>query len=191
MKHLLVLLFMASSLFCFGQGKKQVQHPSPVIFYGVDFSQAKALGAEETGEQFKQAFERINYLFIAEAKKYDVGKRLKIEVTETSLDAVNEINKAINSGELMTTNSQYTLDDAQIANAIKALPIVSQDEKTGLVLLAVLLDKTKKKGSYQIVFFNTKTKEIISDKSVSGNAGGFGLRNYWAASVLNAIKKAK
>lgn len=191
MKHLLVLLFMASSLFCFGQGKKELKNPSPVIFYGVDFSQVKAFGAEETGEQFKQAFGRINDLFIVEAKKYDVGKILKTDVTETSLDAVNEVNKAINAEELITTEQMYSLDEAQIAKAIKALPVMSDEEKTGLVLLAILLDKADKKGTYQIVFFNTKTKEIISNKSVSGNAGGFGLRNYWAASVRNAIKKAK
>ena len=73
--------------------------------------------------QFKDAFRRINELFITEAKKYNVGKQLKKEVTEISLDAVNQVNENIDLAELMTAKREYTLSKEQIKAAINALPI--------------------------------------------------------------------
>lgn len=56
-------------------------------------------------------FDDINKLFITEPKKYDIGKRLGVNVEVTSLEAVNDANKTINPDEIMTTNSGYTLDE--------------------------------------------------------------------------------
>ena len=90
-----------------------------IKFYGVDYSQAKVFGADESPIQFKDAFRRINELFITEAKKYNVGKQLKKEVTEISLDAVNQVNENINVAELMTTKREYSLSKEQIKAAMK------------------------------------------------------------------------
>lgn len=78
--------------------------------------------------QFKYTFDDINKLFITEPKKYDIGKRLGVNVEVTSLEAVNDANKTINPDEIMTTNSGYTLDEKQIEEVIKTLPILSQEE---------------------------------------------------------------
>ena len=52
-------------------------------------------------------------------------------------------------------------------------------------MVAMLLNKADARATYQIVFFNTKTREILTN----GKARGFGLRNYWAGSVHSAMKK--
>ena len=95
MKKLILFLFLSTSLFCFGQGKSALKDIQSIKFYGVDYSQVKIFGADESPAQFKDAFRRINELFITEAKKYNVGKQLKKEVTEISLDAVNQVNENI------------------------------------------------------------------------------------------------
>ena len=169
MKKLILFLFLSTSLFCFGQGKSALKDVQSIKFYGVDYSQVKVFGADESPLQFKDAFRRINELFITEAKKYNVGKQLRKEVTEISLDAVNQVNRNINESELMTTKTEYSLDKEQIKTAIEALPI----QKTPGV----------------VVFFNTETKEIIEEWITEGKAGGFGLRNYWAGSIHSALKK--
>ena len=89
----------------------------------------------------------------------------------------------------MTTNIGYTLDEKQIEEVIKTLPILSQEEKTGLIMIAMLLNKADARATYQIVFFNTKTREILYSAPTNGKARGFGLRNYWAGSVHSAMKK--
>ena len=104
MKKLILFLFLSTSLFCFGQGKSALKDIQSIKFYGVDYSQVKIFGADESPAQFKDAFRRINELFITEAKKYNVGKQLKKEVTEISLDAVNQVNENIDLTELMTAN---------------------------------------------------------------------------------------
>ena len=161
MKKLILFLFLSTSLFCFGQGKSALKDIQSIKFYGVDYSQVKIFGADESPAQFKDAFRRINELFITEAKKYNVGKQLKKEVTEISLDAVNQVNENI-------------------------------DQKTpgvGMVFIAQFLDKSNNRGTYEVVFFNTETKEIIEEWITDGKARGFGLRNYWAGSIYSALKK--
>ena len=74
MKKLILFLFLSTSLFCFGQGKSALKDIQSIKFYGVDYSQVKVFGADESPAQFKDAFRRINELFITEAKKYNVGK---------------------------------------------------------------------------------------------------------------------
>ena len=187
MKKLILFLFLSISLFSFGQGSSATKDIQSIKFYGVDYSQAKVFGAKESPYEFKLAFRRINELFIAEAKKYDVGKQLKKEVSEISLEAVNKVNEAINPDELFTSRTQYTLTKEQVNAAIQALPI-PKEAGVGMVFIAELLNKAASRGTYQVVFFDTDTKEIIEEWSTDGKAGGFGLRNYWAGSIHNAIK---
>ena len=47
MKQLLVLLFLVSSMACFGQNKDALKDISSVTFYGIDFTRAKVYGAKE------------------------------------------------------------------------------------------------------------------------------------------------
>ena len=142
----------------------------------------------ERHSQFKDAFRRINELFITEAKKYNVGKQLKKEVTEISRDAVNQVNENIDLTELMTAKREYTLSKEQIKAAINALPI-QKTPGVGMVFIAQFLDKSNNRGTYEVVFFNTETKEIIEEWITDGKARGFGLRNYWAGSIYSALKK--
>ena len=150
--------------------------------------EVKVFGADESPAQFKDAFRRINELFITEAKKYNVGKQLKKEVTEISLDAVNQVNENIDLAELMTAKREYTLSKEQIKAAINALPI-QKTPGVGMVFIAQFLDKSNNRGTYEVVFFNTETKEIIEEWITDGKARGFGLRNYWAGSIYSALKK--
>lgn len=46
MKQLLVLLFLVSSMACFGQNKDALKDISSVTFYGIDFTRAKVVRSE-------------------------------------------------------------------------------------------------------------------------------------------------
>ena len=185
MKKLILFLFLSTSLFCFGQGKSALKDVQSIKFYGVDYSQVKVFGADESPLQFKDAFRRINPPFSVFLSIFQV---LKCVLTEISLDAVNQVNRNINESELMTTKTKYSLDKEQIKTAIEALPI-QKTPGVGMVFIAQFLDKSKNSGTYEVVFFNTETKEIIEEWITEGKAGGFGLRNYWAGSIHSALKK--
>ena len=159
--------------------------------YGVDFTIAKVYGGKDTGHQYWSTYADINELFIMKPKMYSIDKRLGIPVEVTSLEAVNQANKKINPDEILTDNPDYMPTAAQIQEAVKNLPILSQEEKTGFVIIALSLNKEEDRGTYQFVVFNTKTREIIEQWTNSGKGLGIGLKNYWGMSVYNAIKKIK
>lgn len=192
MKKNLILLFVCMcSLIGHAQNKFNLSDVSSLTFYGIDFTIAKVYGGKDTGHQYWATYADINELFIMKPKMYSIEKRLGIPVDVTSLEAVNEANKKINPDHIKTTEPNYMPTEEQITEAVKKLPILSREEKTGLVIVALFLNKEDDRGTYQFVVFNTKTREVIEQWTNSGKALGIGLKNYWGYSVYNAIKKIK
>ena len=56
------------------------------------------------------------------------------------------------------------------------------------MIFADFLNKKKQVGIYQYVFFDIASREIVETWEATGEAGGFGFRNYWAKSVYNTLK---
>lgn len=185
---LIAILFIVTG---YAQNKFNLSEVKSLTNYGVDFTIAKVYGGKDTGHQYWSTYADINELFIMKPKMYSIDKRLGIPVEVTSLEAVNQANKKINPDEILTDNPDYMPTAAQIQEAVKNLPILSQEEKTGFVIIALSLNKEEDRGTYQFVVFNTKTREIIEQWTNSGKGLGIGLKNYWGMSLYNAIKKIK
>lgn len=185
---LIAILFIVTG---YAQNKFNLSEVKSLTNYGVDFTIAKVYGGKDTGHQYWSTYADINELFIMKPKMYSIDKRLGIPVEVTSLEAVNQANKKINPDHIKTDNPQYMPTEEQIQEAVKNLPILSQEEKTGIVLIALFLNKEEGRGTYQFVVFNTKTREIIEQWTNTGKGLGIGLKNYWGMSVYNAIKKIK
>lgn len=182
------------SLFCImgmAQDKLKLSDVKSLTFYGIDFSLAKVCGGKDTGYQYWATYADINELFLEKPKTFSIEKRLGIPVDVISLEAVNQVNKKIDPDRIKIEASTYMPTGEQIAQAIKNLPILSQEEKTGMVIVALFLDKEENRGTYQFVIFNTKTREIIEQWTNSGAGMGYNLKSYWGVSVYNAIKKIK
>ena len=188
------LFLMVMILFCvtsYAQNKFNLSDVKSLTFYGIDFSLAKVYGGKDTGHQYWTTYADINELFIDKPKTFSVEKRLGIPVDVISLEAVNQVNKKINPDKIKIDSLAYMPAENEIVDAVKALPILSQEEKTGLVIVALFLNKADNRGTYQFVIFNTKTREIIEQWTNSGAGMGYNLKSYWGVSVYNAIKKIK
>ena len=190
-KVLLTLLVGMCCLMGNAQNKFNLQDVKSVVNFGVDYSLAKVYGGKDSGYQYWITFADLNELFISKSKTFDIGKRLGIPVEVVSLQAVNEVNKKINPDNILTTDASYLPSEEQIAEAVRKLPILSQEEKYGIVMICLMMNKEEDRGTYQFVVFNTKTREIVEQWTNSGKALGIGLKNYWSLSILNAIKKTK
>jgi len=192
MKRIVIsLLICLFGLMGYAQNKFNLSDVSSLTFYGIDFTIAKVYGGKDTGHQYWATYADINELFIMKPKTYSIEKRLGIPVDVTSLEAVNTANKKINPDQIKTTDAAYMPTEDQIRQAVETLPILSREEKIGLVIVALFLNKEDNRGTYQFVIFNTKTREIIEQWTNSGKGLGIGLKNYWGYSVYNAIKKIK
>ena len=188
------VFLMVMILFCvtsYAQNKFNLSDVKSLTFYGIDFSLAKVYGGKDTGHQYWTTYADINELFIDKPKTFSVEKRLGIPVDVISLEAVNQVNKKINPDKIKIDSLAYMPAENEIVDAVKALPILSQEEKTGLVIVALFLNKADNRGTYQFVIFNTKTREIIEQWTNSGAGMGYNLKSYWGVSVYNAIKKIK
>ncbi len=190
MKQAVLILGLLLSLNVFGQNKEILKGVTEVTFYGVDFSHAKVYGASEEPYQFRYAFEGINDLFISEPKKYNPSKFLKKPVNGMFVKEAQSRAGKINEEELKTTNEMYKIDSETLENIVKDFSI-EQNEGVGLMIVGELLNKANKRGYFHVVFFDIKTRDLIDTWSANGKGGGFGLRNYWAHSVLDVLKTLK
>lgn len=188
--------------FALGWGNSQ---PIPKMnFYGVDFTLVKTFGVKEDVGKTALAFEAINKLIVTETKKYQYGnffKKYIRQIAQTTdlgriesigFDNVN-IDEAIYKARVMdeegmpTYNKAFKIDDADLARLIKSFN-TGTDTGYGVIYVAELLNKEDGVGNFIAVFFDVKSKKIIFADRVSGKAGGFGLRNYWASPLEKIFK---
>lgn len=155
--------------------------------YGVDFRFTKVVAAEESVEEFAEAFLGINRLLIREADKYDFSRLLNTRVN-VDLDTMCSLIRDYNFPGMMTLNN--TMPDISCSEIVRNYNL-AQKEGTGVVLIARQLNKGTKKGHYFLVAFDIATREILVLKEVEGWASGFGLRNYWANTVNEIIHNKK
>lgn len=182
MKRFLFMLLCAFSI-----SMLSAQNNDKIYVYGVDYSYAKVYAAGESVGQFAKAFEAINMLIINEPEKYDfsriVGKRVNVVI-----EPILKIVSACDYSQLKTLDSAYT--DPIYSSIVKNYNL-PQTEGIGVVMIAKVLNKPMNNATYELITFDITTRDILSKREVSGKAGGFGLRNYWAASVYDVIKKER
>ncbi|MBR5957916.1 MAG: hypothetical protein IKZ99_06095 [Salinivirgaceae bacterium] len=197
MKKLLLSVLMIACVAISANAQKTAKKKSPIAniesisFYGVDFSQGKVYGATDEADKLKKAFEEINGLFVSQPAKYNVAELTGKKVNRTNVKAVSTSNSNIPAGNVKTTNSNFTISNQNITAALKNLKIDAGDSGTGFVVVTQQLNKTSGVGTYYMVFFDIKTRNIVSSFKLTGVAAGSGLRDYWAASVYDAMKKIK
>ena len=190
-RNVLTLFICLLGLCASAQNKLNLSNIPSLTNFGIDYTLAKVLGGKEGAHQYWATYADINEFFIEKPKMYDIGKRLGIPIDVVSLEAVNQANKKINPNDIKTEETQYMPTEEQIAEAVKKLPILSQEEKYGIVMFCLFMNNQKDIATYQFVIFNTKTREIIEQWTNSGNAMGLSLKSYWGYSVLSALKKIK
>lgn len=187
-KTLLILSLVLTTSFAFAQDK--AKDAKVVDYYGIDYSLAKVEGALESPAQFKSAFYSINGLVLNEYPKFNVAKYLNKESVNPTIDFVQTRNIAVNETAIITTKTEYRLTDAQIDSLVSTIDVSGSKNEVGVVFIAELYSKTLIQGFYRVVYFETATKKIIKSTKVSGKPAGFGVRNFWAASFLAALKQS-
>lgn len=202
-KFLVCLMVLIPGMaFALGFGGEQ---PAPKMnFYGVDFTLVKTFGVKEDPGKTALAFEAINKLIVTETKKYQYGnffRKYIRQIAQTTdlgrieslgFDNVN-IDEAIYKARVMdeagmpTYNKAFKIDDSDLTRLIKSFNTGS-DTGYGVLYVAELLNKEDGIGNFIAVFFDVRTKKVIFADRVSGKAGGFGLRNYWASPLEKIFK---
>jgi hypothetical protein len=162
-----------------------------VTFYGVDYSLTRFI-EKAPADKIYNALRSINYLIIEDPDKFNVEKyfdkkvKKDFSVVKQKIDKINQDSLIFDIDDL-----DYKITTDQITELIKDLNL-KENSGTGLIFVGELMTKIKPaKGYFYVVFFEHATRNIIFMKHVSGEANGFGLRNYWASPVYEIMKKWK
>ncbi len=151
-----------------------------VTFYGADFSCVNVIGAQETPEQFIEAFSRINQLFITEAEKYNVGKYMKLNVEAIDVTTAKKQAEKLKGVKFMDKTPEAINYEALTACYPKT-------EGKCLLIVACELNKSKNTGSFIQLIFDGQSGAVISTRAFWGYSRGFGLRNYWAGAIYSGL----
>lgn len=159
-----------------------------VNFYGVDFSLASAPDVEEVPKRFKSGIVKINDLLFREVQKFNFQKYMRKQILAYNFAVTDSNNANIDAEQLTSRTVRKAISEADIREIIAPLSTDNQGT-TGLVFIAETLSKTRQEGTFHVVFFDEATKDIIYSRKVTGKSRGFGVRNYWASSIHNILKK--
>jgi hypothetical protein len=192
MKRFITLFGLLFLSFTVVSAQDVFDHKEPVTWLGLDFSSLKLIKTDEVitnGELQTKYFPGWNDLILNEPKKYDIAKATGRSSVENYIDAVTAINEKAKADFITTDiNAFQHLDNAKVTQMVKKYNLKGKSG-IGLVFIVEAMDKTRKEASVWVTFIDMSTKEVLLSQPVTGESGGFGFRNYWAAS-FNKILKA-
>ena len=190
---LIIVAISISMSTAFGQHdmSKVFDKDSKLVWYGLDFTQAKMVGHAGFSDPYKIVnyyFTNWNELVNTEYEKYDVRKVMHRRDMIYNVDAIRNANQDVDSGDLVHGHT-HKLDDSNIASCDEALKTEKDEDGVGMMMVVESFDKPAEKGTYHVVFFDIQSKDVIKSTKLTGAAGGFGFRNYWARTFKEVLEK--
>lgn len=162
----------------------------PMDFVGLDFSQAKLVGSEGFSDPAKiqnYYFGTWNGLMISEMEKYDVKKAFMKRTVDYDLSVVEAVNSEVEYIDLVTNKAPKSFSEEKIQDIVNQYDTKDLENEFGLSFIVHSLNKFQERAYIYVVIFDTKSKKVLFSDKMSGEAGGFGFRNYWARSVYNIL----
>jgi hypothetical protein len=208
MKLITKLKWLAAALFItvnaqvtLAQTKADIfDEKNPITWLGVDYSFTKFIGSPTKGvvsnngtvsnDEFKDVFVlQWNYLFIDEAKKYDVAKAVHRPSVKYAVDVAIKANKALTKKDFFSASPTdfKLINEAAIADAVKKYDF-QNNEGIGLMFFAEGMSKGADSMGIWVTFVDMKSKTVLFTSYETAKPGGFGFRNYWAKPLYTVVK---
>ena len=193
---LLSIVFTLSALNVWAQDVSEVFSSSKTMveFIGLDFSEVKMVGSEGFSEPAKiqnYYFGVWNGLFMSEIEKYDVKGAFMKRDMDYDLSVVEDGNDEVDFIDMVTNKNPKSFSDEKLQEMVNRYKTDKMEAKFGLSFIVHSFNKFQERGNIYVVIFNSKTKKVLFSDKMTGEAGGFGFRNYWARTVYNIIEQIK
>lgn len=162
----------------------------PIDFVGLDFSHVTLVGSEGFSDPAKiqsYYFGTWNGLLLSEMDKYDIRKAFMKRTVDYDLEVVESVNSEVEYIDLVTNKTPKSFSEEEIQAIINQYDTKGLQNDFGLSFVVHSLNKFQERAYIYIVIFDTKSKKVLFSDKMSGEAGGFGFRNYWARSVYNIL----
>lgn len=176
----------------FSQDMSEVFQTEKATWFGLDFSEAYFIGSEgfaDPSDIKGRYFNSWNLLIKNEYDKYNIGKFFKKSKVEFSLENVTAQNQEMNIYDRIVDDNSKMLhiDEIKVQEMINEYEFSDDQEGLGIVFIVESFSKTATIANYYVTLFDIKSKKVLLTERVNGKPGGFGIRNYWAKSYLNAM----
>lgn len=192
MKKNIVALFCFLSLSSYSQNTQKVKDAKEVVWFGLDFTKVNFRGSDRyfrNPVKIREVFfEEWNMLFLKEKEKYDLAysfdKSRFIDNISQSIEKnkYTDVKRAIGIDE-------YSIPSDSIKSIIKDYT-TNANAEVGLIFIVECLDQIYGEVKINVTFFDIKTKEILISKSLIGDAGGRGFKNYWAGGIYRVMRQS-
>jgi hypothetical protein len=167
----------------------QESYKDEVTWMGLDFTHAKLINraAFTNSQEIKNSYlQKWNSIVLNEPNKFAVSRYFDIEHVKFDISVVTDRNSQIEHENLVVDHADKLLQQDEIKDIIAQYP---KAEGIGLVLFVESFNKNNRIGTYWACFFNRATSEVLSSQKIDGVATGAGIRNYWANSLYQAMKR--
>ncbi len=190
---LLTCMFIINPKKLIAQSAKDVFNVDvPITYYGVDFSKGHYFGEIGTVDinEMIDLTNKINELIVKEASKYNIAEAIQRTEMSTKTDLTLTQNASIDTKKFIVFGKDDDrLSEDKIKKAISKYSISGKG--IGIVFMVDIMDKSTAQTTIWVTFFNEGNKKLLFTEKLSGKAGGFGFRNYWARSFYGIIKDMK
>lgn len=184
-----VFFLLLGSMNLLGQNQESETDFDEVIWFGLDYTQVKFIGASDEFNDLEaiqnRYFRSWNELIVTESSKYDLKRAFKITNLIYALDSAISRSERRDMKDIVQLNN-YELSENQVAEIVKAYadPAIS---KVGAIFVMETLNKTAVKETMWLAFFHVSTGEVFHTERLIGKPKGFGFRNYWAGGYYRVI----
>ncbi len=165
---------------------------TPITYLGIDFTNAKLIGDPEADafEIKNRYFSSINEVVINEPKKYDIQKAIEKSNFSYDLSFVRAKNEKVDADKIKSSSSSdaLRLTKSDIENTVKGYNFNGK-KGIGLMFIMESMNKSAKQGNMYVTFIDMASRKVLFTERMSGEAGGFGFRNYWVRPVSEVIEK--
>jgi hypothetical protein len=201
MKNLMTLMVIALSSISsvvMGQAndKTSILNASvPVTWLGLDYSGAKFIGDRERfGSQsdVRHLIDAWNDILEKENSKYNPGSAIGRPLLKLATDVTKEHNANLELVDLFSDKKEdyQHLTAGDIDQIIESYDFKG-NSGTGLIYVVDSYSKFEEKAAIWVTFVDMGSNKVIYTERMNGQAGGFGMRNYWARSTVEVNENLK
>jgi hypothetical protein len=196
MKTKIAIIFIFFTSTVFAQTAKDVFDTAQrITWLGVDFSKARIVGDTEnllTEPEIQNLMDGINRLMTDEAKKYDMAGALDRYSVDTALHVTKNKNRTLNGRSMRIWDKVVpkALTRAEIQEIVNTYDFEGR-EGIAVMINVDQFNNFNIRGSLWVTFIDMRSKSVLFTDRLTSEAGGSGVRNFWASSVYHAIKAMK
>ncbi len=180
---------LAVALSAISQDSHKVFSSKTIIWYGVDFTQAKVIGLpdESPTKIIGEYFKAWNDVTI----DIDLAKVFQKDAAYKDPNGVLNQSKARESSTLRGTED-VDLTAEQIAARVKEIPVGQKKAGLAVVFIVQSINKTADAAVVHVTFFDVATRDVLWSKKMTGKPSGGNAKSAWGGAVkdiLNQIEK--